>query len=187
MKTTKIFPVFIPKQKSGRTYDSKTPNFKEAYKQAGVYVIFKLYRSGRIEPVYVGKGLNAGQCCARHFYSYNDKYQNKSTIRKDETGAKYNQETGQYRTSFEDEKKITKFFVKFYLWGENPTDQEKEEISNKEENLINILQPKYNVNLKTGIKINPATAARLQDQAEEAADNLEEYKNNFDELEPAPF
>jgi hypothetical protein len=145
MKTTKIFPIYAPAQKN-KYYDKTTINFKEAYGRGGVYIIFKLFRSGSIQPVYVGSSVDAGKQCIRHFYKYKDaKF-------KDESGAVYNK-NGQYRTSFEDQKRNFKFFVKFYLWDKTKdlTISDKEEIGNKEADLIKRLEPKYNRNLKTSI------------------------------------
>ena len=137
---TKIFPVFAPIQKKGRTYDKMTKDFREAYNRPGVYIIFKSVK-GEFSPIYVGKSnTNAGKSAARHFYRYNDKKT------KDERGEK--NANFQYRTSFENEKKTAKFLVKFYLWPEGKTtEKERDEIGEKEADLIRKLSPKYNRDL----------------------------------------
>lgn len=167
MKKTNIFPIFYPI--GGRTYDKTTPEFKQAYNKPGVYMIFRL-QPGGIMPIYCGKGENAGKACIRHFYYYNDIEQKKGGG-KDEEGNFYNKK-GQYRVSFENEKRTVKFFVKFWLFPEG-TDMEK--VKKKESEIIKAVGPKYNINLKTG-KPDKEFKAELIEEAEEAADEYAEYK-----------
>lgn len=193
MISTKIFPVFIP-YKTGSSYDRTTKNFKEGYNKAGVYVIFKLFRAGKIEPVYVGKSVNIGKQALRKFYPYKD-----AKFFDVETGGRYNK-NGQYRTSFSDQKRNFKFFVKFYIYGytDNLTEKIKNEIAEKEFSLISKLEPKYNRNLKSAAdvsdKVKTQTQLRFIQQAQESAENFNDYKeefkeyiNNPEEIDEPPF
>jgi hypothetical protein len=169
MRTTKIFPVFAPIQPRGRAYDKKTPNFREAYGQGGVYIIFKKQGLNLI-PVYVGSSRDAGQQCARKFYPYKDVVRN---IDGDLFNAEYRQ-----RVSFSEQKKQSKFFVKFYLYGPSDTigEEQRKEIFEKEYSLIRKLGPKYNTNLKTG---KPVNKDFFEDEAQEAAEHYDEYKSEY--------
>jgi len=193
MVTTKIFPVFVP-YKTGQQNDKTTKNFKSGYNKAGVYVIFKLFKSGKIEPVYVGSSKNVGKQAIRKFYPYKD-----AKFFDVETGGRYNKD-GQYRTSFSDQKRNFKFFVKFYIYSDSDkmTETIKNEIAEKEYNLISKLEPRYNRNLKTAAdvteKMKTATQKRIQQEAEESAANFNEYKeeykeylNNPEEIDEPPF
>ena len=171
MRTTKIFPIYAPVQPKGRTYDKKTPNFLEAYGKCGVYVMFTM-RGLRLTPVYVGSAKDAGTQAARHLYPYKD-----AKIRGEE-GELYNQ-NGQLRTSFADSKKNTKYFVKFYLYGDSSeADSYKDKYMGKEQELIRKLAPKYNTNLKTG---KPSEEAREEftEEGEEAAERYGEYLQEY--------
>ena len=193
MKTTKIFPVFIP-YKIGSSYDRTTKNFKEGYNKAGVYIIFKLFRPGKIEPVYVGSSKNVGKTFSMPVYPYKD-----AKFFDVETGGKYNK-NGQYRTSFADQKRNFKFFVKFYFFSDSDdlTENIKQQIAEKEYNLISKLEPKYNRNLKTSADVTEAIKTAAQKKAEqeaiEIAENYKEYKeefkeyiNNPEEIDEPPF
>lgn len=193
MKSTKIFPVFVP-YKTGSIYDRTTKNFKEGYNKAGVYVIFKLFRAGKIEPVYVGSSKNVGKQALRKFYPYKD-----AKFFDVETGGRYNK-NGQYRTSFAEQKRNFKFFVKFYFFSDSDkmTENIKEQIAEKEYNLISKLEPKYNRNLRTSADITEAmkTAAqkKAEEEAKESAENYKEYKEEFkeylsnpDDIDEPPF
>jgi hypothetical protein len=176
MKKTNIFPIFYPIAPG--KYDRTTPEFKEAYNKPGVYIIFRM-KENDIIPVYVGKGINAGKACLRHFYYYNDTEQKKGG-RKDEKGV-FNKNY-QYRTSFEKEKYKNKFFVKFYF-----IDDEKKR-GEKEMSLIEALGPKYNVNLNPN-RPDPRQKNLFIEEAEEAADKYQDYEKEIieEELPEAPF
>lgn len=176
MKKTNIFPIFYPI--SAAKYDRTTPEFREAYGRPGVYVIFRL-KQNDILPVYVGQGKDSAKACLRHFYYYNDT-EAKRGGRKDEIGIL--NKNFQYRTSFEQEKKTSKFFVKFYfIEDENKRNE-------KEAELIEDLGPKYNVNLNPN-RPDPRQKEIFEEEAQEAADNYKEYEKEIieEQLEEAPF
>ena len=177
MKKTEIFPIFYPI--GAKYYNKTTPEFKEAYGKPGVYIIFRM-KQNDILPVYVGKGKDAGKAWLRHFYYYNDTEQKKGG-RKDEIGI-FSSKAGQYRTSFETEKRSAKFFVKFYF-----IDDEKKR-GKKEMDLIEALSPKYNLNLNPN-KPDPRQLEIFDDEAQDAADNYKEYEKEIieEELQEAPF
>lgn len=177
MKKTNIFPIFYPIAPA--KYDRTTPEFREAYGRPGVYVIFRM-KQNDILPVYVGQGKDSAKACLRHFYYYND-IEQKRGGRKDETGI-FSTKAGQYRTSFEQEKKIYKFFVKFYFIDDEDKRNE------KEAELIEDLAPKYNVNLNPN-RPDPRQTELFEEEAKDAADNYKEYEKEIitEELEEAPF
>jgi hypothetical protein len=176
MKKTNIFPIFYPI--GAKYYDKTTPEFKEAYGRPGVYIIFRM-KQNDILPVYVGQGKDAGKACLRHFYYYNDTEQKRGG-RKDEIGVL--NKNFQYRTSFENEKKSSKFFVKFYFI-DDPKKRDK-----KESDLIEALSPKYNLNLNPN-RPDPRQREIFENEAEKAADKYEDYSQQIieEEIEEAPF
>jgi hypothetical protein len=179
MKETIIFPVLMPIQKPGRTYDKKSPNFRAAYGKSGVYIIFKQTQRG-LETMYIGSSKDAGRQCARKFYPFKD------IIGKEEINpslfAGYNAE-GRSRVTFADQKKNAKFFVKFFLYGDTKeiTEATRKKIYDKEYILIKQLQPKYNSNNTDPESENLEKQAEIAEQAEEAAERFDEYKEEYKE------
>lgn len=176
MKKTNIIPIFYPNPKT-KYYDKTTPEFREQYGKPGVYIIFRLKKSG-IFPIYVGSSFsNVAKRAIRHFYKYND------IIGKDENG--YYNDSGRYRVSFYNEKLQTgaKFFVKFYIYEKG----EEEKIKNKEEDLINKLGPKYNTYLNPNYP-DPRFKEDITDEAKKAAQQMKEYEERAKrEAEEVPF
>lgn len=179
MTETIIFPVLMPIQKQGRTYDKKSPEFKKAYGKAGVYIIFKQTPRG-LETMYIGSSKDAGRQCARKFYPFKD------IINKEEINpglfAGYNAE-GRSRVTFADQKKSARFFVKFFLYGDSGeiNDSTRTKIYNKEYSLIKQLQPKYNSNNTDPEAADLEKQNEISEQAEAAAERFDEYKQEYKE------